>query len=81
MKDLAEYIPVLKYYTRTTQTWAAAGNTHTVTNVNVKADSIILIHHLDIASGNWKIVCSAGSFTITSSDSENASPTFRYAIL
>jgi len=80
MKDLAEFIPVLKYYTRTIQTWTS-GNTHTVTNVNVKADSIILIHHLDIPSGNWKIVCSAGSFTITSSDSENASPTFRYAIL
>lgn len=80
-KDLAEFLPVLKYNDRSIQTWAANGNSHTVTNSNIKANSIIVIHHIGIPAGRWKVVCSAGSFLITSSDSESTSLTFRYIIL
>jgi hypothetical protein len=81
MLDQARYNPSLMYTTRTSQTWAAAGNTNTTTDPNVRADSIILIHHTSDYSGRWYITCSDGSFLVTSSDSEGTNVTFKYLIL
>lgn len=79
--DLADHIPALKYNRASEQTWGTAGNTKTVTDGAIKSTSKVLIHHTTIPNGRWKVVCSDGSFTVTSSDAESASLTFEYIIL
>ena len=79
--DLRHHLPVLKYYDRAVETWGSSGNSVTVSNNNIKADSVILIMPIGMPAGRWKIVCSAGSMLITSSDTEESDLTFRYVIL
>lgn len=61
------------------ETWSS-GNTKTITNAQVRSNSFIIIMNTTIPAGRWKIVCSNGSFVITSSDAES-SATFKYRIL
>ena len=79
--DQAQYDPALMYGDRDEQTWAAIGNTNTVTNSKIRTSSIILIMHTSDYNGRWYITVSDGSFLITSSDSEGTSTTFNYLIL
>lgn len=75
----ADQFPSLRYTSRSTYTFTT-GTTQTITDANVKADSIILIMQKTIPVGHWSITVSAGSFLITSSDAET-SATFKYVIL
>lgn len=74
----AEYSPALRYTSRTTQTWTV-GTTHTITDANIKADSIIFVMNIDIPVGHWKYTISSGSVLITSTDVETGK-TFKYLI-
>ncbi len=75
----ADQFPSLRYTSRSSYTFTS-GTTQTITDANVKADSIIVIMNTSIPVGHWRIACSAGSFLITSSDAET-SATFKYVIL
>lgn len=81
--NLQEHIPACRYKdVPTSQAWTATGNTHTVTDSRVATNSLILINHTSVPAGRWRVVVSAGSFLITSSDSEAATTTtFIYIIL
>jgi hypothetical protein len=57
-----------------------SGTTKTVTNANIRANSVILIHNTSARAGRWSVVCSDGSMLITSSDAET-NATFKYRIL
>jgi hypothetical protein len=76
----AEYIPSLKKDAVETsaETWAS-GNTKTITNANVKSNSVIVIMHTSLPAGRWYVTPAAGSFVITSSDAET-NATFKYRI-
>ena len=80
-KNLADYIPALKYNDRTSQSWTTTGNTHTITNAHIRSDSIIVIMHTSAPVGRWYITPADGSLTITSSEVESAGTTFKYIIL
>jgi hypothetical protein len=80
--DQADYNPSLRYDAEDSTTWTTTGNTDTVTDVNVKATSIIVIMHTSAYEGNWYVTPAAGSFTVTSSDVETATDTtYKYLIL
>lgn len=82
MATLGDYLPFLRYKATNSVTWSTTGNTHTVTNADVKANSHICIQHTSNHVGFWSIVVSDGSFAITSSDVEAATnTTFNYLIL
>jgi len=80
-RNHASYIPSLKWdnVEASSETWAS-GNTKTITNAAVRANSFIVIMWTVVPSGNIKIVCSNGSFVITSSDALT-NVTFKYRIL
>lgn len=75
----ADQFPSLRNTSRSTYTWTS-GTTLTVTDANVKADSIIVIMPTSIPVGHWRVTVSSGSFLLTSSDAES-SATFKYVIL
>lgn len=65
----------------TAATWGGSGgNTTTVTDATVKTTSIIVVMPATPPAGNWGIVCSNGSFVITSSDAESAALAFSYKV-
>ena len=76
--NLADQLPALTYTTHNSITFVS-GNTKTVTDANVKANSVVFIMHTSAWVGHWYITVSAGSFLITSSDAEN-NATFKYLI-
>lgn len=80
-RNHAEHLSSLKYddVENSSETWAS-GNTKTVSNVAVKSNSFILIMWTGVPSGTQKIVCSDGSFVITSSDAM-INIGFKYRIL
>lgn len=71
----ANYSPYLRGKTLASNAWAVTGNTCTVTDANVHANSLIVLQNTSARNGLWYVVCSEGSFTITSSDSESATTT------
>ena len=78
----ANYNPGLMYAGKASNSWATTGNTDTVTDAQVRASSIILIMHTSAHAGRWYVTPAAGSFVITSSDTETASSTtFKYLVL
>ena len=79
--DQSNYNPSLRYDTEASQSWTTAGNTHTVTDANIRTTSFIVIMHTSAHNGRWYVTISAGSFVITSSDAEETSATFKYLIL
>lgn len=83
MASLHQYLPFLKYRTVKTGTWSAVGLTKTVTDEDVRENSVIVIHNTSARNGRWYIstITAGTSFVITSSDIEDGSPTFRYEIL
>jgi len=65
----------------TATTWGGSGgNTSTVTDATVTASSIVVFMCATPPHGFWGVVCGSGTFTITSSDSENANLAFTYKI-
>lgn len=64
----------------TADTWDTTGNTHTVTDAAVTASSLVVVTPTDVPNGFWGVVAGSGSFTITSSDSENAGTAFVYKV-
>lgn len=79
-RNHAEHFSSFKYDDVENSSESMTGNSKTITNAAVRANSFILIHHTSIPVGRWRVVCSNGSFVITSSDAENAA-TFKYRIL
>lgn len=77
--SLQNYIGFLKHKSLTAETWSA-GNTHTVTDPDVKENSFILVMPTAAVAGRWYVTVSNGSFLITSSDVEAAGATFHYLI-
>lgn len=77
--NMADQFPALRLTARSSYTFTS-GLTQTITDANVKADSIIVWSHTSIPVGHWKVTVSAGSFLITSTDPET-SATFKYLIL
>lgn len=63
------------------RTWATTGNTDTVTNADVKTNSLIVITRTSVSAGMWYVTVSSGSFVVTSSDSESAGTTYNYLVL
>lgn len=80
-RNHANYVPSLKQdeVEGSSETWAS-GNTKTITNAQVRANSVIVIMHTSAPAGRWSIACSSGSFVITSTDAES-NATFKYRIL
>lgn len=79
--SLQRHIPYLKYKTVQTRTWASAGNTDTVTDSAVYANSLIFIMPTSAFAGRWYVTVSDGSFIVTSSDAENVTVTYDYLII
>lgn len=79
--DQARYNPSLMADLSVSQTWTTQGNTHTVTDGHVRANSVIQIMNTSAYNGRWYVTPAAGSFLITSSDAEETSVTFKYKIL
>lgn len=68
-------------FAKVDRTWAATGNTDVVTDANVTATSFVVIMNTTIPTGRWQVVCGSGSFTITSSDSENIGLAYSYKLI
>lgn len=79
--DQADYIPSLRYSTANSVTWAAIGNTDTVNDAHAKLGSVIVIMHTSAFEGRWYVTTAPGSFTVTSSDTEVDTTTYKYLIL
>lgn len=71
----ANYSPYLRSKTLTSQTWTTTGNTHTVSDANVHANSLLVIQNTSARNGLWYVTVTEGQFIITSSDSESATTT------
>lgn len=76
-KTVQKFLPIR----RKSRTWATTGNTDSVTDSDVKSDSVILIMHTSLPMGRWYVTVSAGSFVVTSSDTEAAATTYDYIII
>lgn len=91
------YAPEFFEVTPGSQTWGSGGNTCTVTDANVMANTIPVIVKTSATIGNWYvsaitptssstsgagvITVTDGSFTITSSDVESSGVTFKYKLI
>ena len=79
-KNLAEYIPALRYTARDSQSWTTSGNTHTVTDGNVVSSSIIVLMWTANPGTTYYITPASGSFVITAADVIESGTTFKYLI-
>ena len=70
-----------RYKTPASRTWATIGTTDTVTDAKCNPNSIILINAQTPPAGRWAVVTSQGSFTVTSSDTEQTTCVYEYIIL
>lgn len=77
-QNAAHQIPHFRYLSKAINTFTS-GNSQTITNSAVEANSVIVIMHISAPAGRWRVTVSDGSFVITSSDSES-SATFKYLI-
>lgn len=59
-----------------TDTFASGGATHTVTDAFITAATFVFVRATEAAVGTWTVVPAAGSFTITSTDTETADVDF-----
>jgi len=78
-----QHFPYFKYRAKKTGTWPTAGNTRTITDEDVRENSLVVISHTSAYNGSWFVTVPSGggSFTITSSAVEDGSPTFDYELL
>lgn len=65
----------------TSTTWGTTGNTKTVTDAACLATSLVVFMWATPPIGFWAVVPAAGSFVITSSDSESSTLAFTYKII
>lgn len=78
----SQYDPAMQNTGISTRTWGTTGNTDTVYDTSVHPNSCIVVTPTGATpAGFWKLVCSQGSFVVTSSDSESAGLTYNYTIL
>ncbi len=81
-RSLQSVIPAARHRTVRTRTWASAGNTDTVTDKDVKDNSIIVIMNTSARNGRWYVSSiSNKTFTVSSSDVEDGSPTYSYEVI
>lgn len=73
------YVPSLQTAVSSSQTWSS-GNTKTITDNNVTANSEILFFHTSAHVGRWYYAVTANTITITSSDAESGA-TFKYLVI
>lgn len=80
-RNAANYIPVFKddEVDNSSETWVS-GNTKTISNKNVRANSFILIMWTSSHSGGWYLTVSDGQFIITNEDALT-NVTFKYRII
>lgn len=65
----------------TATTWGGSGgNSSTISSATVTASSVIFFMCATPPKGFWGVVCGSGTFTITSSDSENSNLAFTYKV-
>ncbi len=76
-------LPPLSQKVLNTTTWGAGGNTCTVTDEYVHANSVVLVQVTGSTppADFWAISVSQGSFTITSGSGENSALTISYIVL
>ena len=74
-------LPPLAQHTVNSQTWLAQGTTDTVTDAYCHSNSMVLINPQTVPAGRWAVVTSQGSFTVTSSDTEQTTCIYEYIIL
>ncbi len=61
--------------------WLTTGNTDTVIDASVHTGNCVIVTPTVVPNGvAWSVVVSQGSFTVTSSDSEDAGTTYNYFI-
>lgn len=81
-KSLQAHVPMLKFKDSSNESWTTTGNTHTISDPDIKENSLIFIQNVGAYNGRWRISSiSNGSCVITSSDSETSGTTFKYLIL
>ncbi len=64
--------------------WTTTGNTHTITNAHIEADSVLLIVWTSangVQAGEIVQVAAAGSCALTTTNSVPSGTTFKYIIL
>lgn len=75
----ANYSPYLRGKSMPSVAWETTGNTCVVSDANVHTNSLVVIVNTSARNGLWSWVCTEGTITITSSDSESATTTtFKY---
>tara|TARA_Y100000310_G_C20615008_1_gene780145 strand:- start:940 stop:1197 length:258 start_codon:yes stop_codon:yes gene_type:complete len=74
-------IPALALNRPSSQTWTTTGNTHTITNAHIKADSVLLIVWTAAGGSLVSQVPADGSCALTAENSVEANITFKYIIL
>ena len=76
-------LPSFRMKQLNTTTWGTGGNTCTITDTYVFANStvILTVTGSTPAKGNWSITVSEGSFVITSSDAESSTLPITYIVL
>ena len=77
-------LPALAFNRPSSNSWTTTGNTHTITNAHIEADSVLLIvwtATAGVQAGEIAQVCAAGSCALTTANSVPSGTTFKYIIL
>lgn len=79
----ASSLPPFTQKTVNTTTWGGGGNTSTILDTYISANSIVLVQVTGSVpqSGQWAYAVTPGQVVITSSDSESSSLPISYIIL
>ena len=92
-QNLQQYLPPDAYVAPVTRAWATTGNTDTVTDEGVQANSMVLIMPTSTYAGRWYVsnitpttvsagVVTPGTFTVTSTSSESqTTTTYKYYLI
>ena len=86
MAILADYVPFLRYKALKTGTFTQgtiAGTPVTITDVDCKPNSFVVVMPTETQAGFWRTTAGSGSFTVTSTLTENliGGVDFNYLIL
>lgn len=76
-------LPPLKLKTLNTTTWGAGGNTCTITDAYIGANSVVIpqVTGTTASVGNWAVTVTTGQVVITSTDAESSTLPISYIVL
>lgn len=60
--------------------WSISGNSDTVIDASVHPGNCVIVTPVTTPNGFWQVVVTQGSFTVTSTDSEDANTPYNYFI-